>query len=341
MTLGRWIGLFAIIVSVYILWQIRAIVFLLLAAVVISTTLNRLVRRFRRSHVRRGYAVLLAITIILGALGILGALVVIRLVEEFEQLLNLIPASIDQIQVLSAELQSRIPEAMMTDLPTLTNFTQQLQSAANWLITNIYLFFSNSLALILNLLFTFVLTIMLLANPQRYRQGLIHLFPAFYRQRADEIFSICEVKLVHYLAGTALSILFVGTVSTIGLLILQIPLPIVNGLIAGLCTFIPYVGAIASAIPPILLALLDNPWKAVAVLALYFSLQQIEGNLISFWIIKQRVKLLPAITLVLLAAFGIFFGVLGLVLGVPIIVIGQTWVEEAVIHDILDPWKAP
>jgi predicted PurR-regulated permease PerM len=180
---------------------------------------------------------------------------------------------------------------------------------------------------------------MLLANPLRYRRSFINIFPAFYRQRADEILSKCEVKLVHYVAGISLSMVFVGLTSTIGLLVLQIPLPIVNGLLAGLSAFIPYVGAIGSAIPPILLALLDEPWKAGAVLLLYFTIQQIEGNFVTPVIMKHQVELLPAITLALLTALGTFFGFLGLLLGLPIIVLAQTWLEEVVVHDILDRWK--
>lgn len=329
-----------IIASVYVLWQMREIVFLLLAAVVVATALNRLVRRFRRSHVRRGYAVLLAVTVILSFLAALIALVAVRFVEEVDQLLNLIPISIDQIQVIGTRLQTRIPEDWMTDVPTLANLTQQLQVAANWTITNIYLFFSNSLALVLNLLFIFVLTIMLLANPQRYRQGLIQLFPAFYRQRADAIFSKCEVRLVHYIGGITLSMVFVGLTSTIGLLILQVPLPVVNGTIAGLFAFIPYVGAIASAIPPLLVALLDEPWKAIAVLVLYAVIQQINDRCIAPLVMKRQVNLLPAIALAALAPFGIFFGVLGFLLGIPILVVMQTWIEEVVVHDILDDWKS-
>lgn len=340
MILGKWLGLLLIIASGYILWRIQTIVFLFLAAVVFATALNRLVRRFRQSNVRRAYAILLSLTIVLSLSGILIALILIQLVDQFNQLLNLIPVSIDQIQWWIYELQSRIPDGMKTNLPSLVNLTQNLQIAANWMIKNIYLLFSNSFALILNILFVFVLTIMLLANPQRYRQSLIKIFPAFYRQRADEILSKCEVKLVHYVAGIALSMVFVGTTSTIGLFMLQAPLPVVNGLLAGLSGFIPYIGAIASAIPPILLALLDDPWKALAVLVLYFTIQQVEGNFVTPLIMRRQVNLLPATTLALLTALGTFFGFLGLLLGLPIIIIGQTWLEEAVIHDILDLWKS-
>jgi predicted PurR-regulated permease PerM len=333
------LGLFAIVASVYIIWQMRSLVLLFFAAVVIATVLNRFARRFQRSSVKRNYAIMLAIAIVLLLLGILSALILIPLIAQFRQLLDLVPIAISQLQWLAYELQSRIPNGMMDNVPTLDNLTQQLQTVANWIIANIYLFFSNSLTLFLNLLLVFVLTLMLLANPQQYRRVLLSAFPAFYRHRADEILSRCEVKLVHYVAGIALSMAFIGVTSTMGLLALQVPLPLVNGLLAGLSAFVPYIGAIASVVPPMLLALLDEPWKAGAVLLLYFIIQQIEGNFVTPIIMQHQVNLLPATTLALLTAFGVFFGFLGLLLGLPILIVVQTWLEEVVVHDILDAWK--
>ncbi|NJR49671.1 MAG: AI-2E family transporter [Leptolyngbyaceae cyanobacterium CSU_1_3] len=339
MTLGKWLGLFAVVASVYVLWQMRAIVLLFLAAVVIAIVLNRLTKRFQRSNVKRGYAISLTVAIVLLLVGILMVMISVPLIDQFGQLLDLIPIAISRVQWLAYELQSRIPSRMMNYVPTIDNFTRQLQVVANWIIAHIYLFFSNSLSLLLNLLLVIVLSLMLLANPRQYRHILLKAFPAFYRSRADEILSRCEVKLVHYVAGIALSMTFIGITSTIGLLTLQVPLPFVNGLLAGLSAFVPYIGAIASVIPPMLLALLDEPWKAGAVVLLYFIIQQIEGNFVTPIIMKHQVDLMPATTLALLTAFGTFFGFLGLLLGLPILIVLQTWLEEVVVHDILDTWK--
>ncbi len=68
MNLGQWIGLIALIVCLYILWQIREVLLLIFAAVVLATTLNRLVRRFQRSGMSRGFAVSLSVGIFLAAI---------------------------------------------------------------------------------------------------------------------------------------------------------------------------------------------------------------------------------------------------------------------------------
>lgn len=341
MTFGRWIGLLSLVISLYVLWQIRAIVLLFFMAIIFAVGLNRVVRQFQKLRLKRSVAIGLTIAILIIVLGLLLALVATRITEQVAQLVELIPGAIAQVANLNYWLQEQIPGRIIKNLPDLNDLSLQLQQVANWTIIHFYQVFSNSLSLLLNGLLLTVLTLMLLVNPKPYRNLLIQGFPAFYRQRAGSILSKCEVGLINYLAGIALSMAFIGITSTVGLLVLQVPLPFVNGFIAGISAFVPYLGAIASVVLPALLALLDSPWKAIEVLLLYFVIQQVEGNLITPIIMKQRVSLLPATTLALLTALGTFFGVLGLFLGLPILVVAQIWLKEVWVKDILDRWTVP
>jgi predicted PurR-regulated permease PerM len=341
LTLGRWIGLISLVILLYVLWQVRAIILLFFMAVIFAVGLNRVVRQFQKSRLKRSAAIGLTIAILIVVLGLLLALITTRITEQTDQLIELIPGAIAQVSNLNYWLQDKIPGRIIKNLPNLNDLSLQLQQVVNWTIIHFYQTFSNSLSLLLNGLLLTVLTLMLLANPKQYRNLLIQGFPAFYRKRVDSILSKCEVGLVNYLGGIALSMTFIGVASTVGLLVLQVPLPFVNGLIAGISAFVPYLGAIASVVSPALLALLDSPWKAIKVLLLYFLIQQVEGNLITPIVMKQQVSLLPATTLALLTAFGTFFGILGLFLGLPILVVAQIWLKEVWVKDVLDRWAVP
>jgi predicted PurR-regulated permease PerM len=338
-SLGKWIGFFALVVSLYILWKIRAIILLVFTAVILVTALNRLVRRLQKSGANRGLAIALVVGILLTFLVGSLAIISIPLADQFEQLRQLLPEWLEQLRAWLNWLQGAIPGRVVKNLPSFGDLTQQIQTLINWVIVHFYLLFSNVLTLIFNSLLIVAMTLMLLANPQQYRRALIQFFPAFYRQRADDILSECEVGLIGWLAGIALSMTFIGVTCTIGLWVLQVPLPLINGLLAGLSAFIPYLGAILSVVPPMLLALLDAPWKAGAVLLVYFLIQQIEGNFVTPLIMKKQVSLLPASTLAILTAFGVFFGFLGLFLALPILVVAQTWIKEVLIKDVLDRWQ--
>jgi len=341
MTLGKWIGLLALVASVYILWQIRQVLFLAFLAVILATALNKVVGRLQLSGVRRNFAVVLVVGVFLALLGFLGMIIVPPIIEETQQLITLIPQGLEQLEGWLNRVQSLIPQQLLENFNNIRGLVRRLQPLALWLLSHFYAFFYNSFTVLLNTLLVIVLTIMLLANPLPYRQAFVQLFPAFYRQRAEQILRECEVGLIGWLTGVLLSMTFISVMSGLGLWILQVPLPLVNALLAGLLALIPYLGALLSAIPPIALALLDAPWKAVAVLALYFLIQQVEGNFVTPLIMEKQVSLLPALTLAIMTAFGVFFGLLGLFLALPLIVVARIWLKEVLIKDVLDQWKSP
>jgi predicted PurR-regulated permease PerM len=132
----------------------------------------------------------------------------------------------------------------------------------------------------------------------------------------------------------------IGGLSGLGLFALGVPLPLANGIFAGLLTFLPNIGAALSVVPPIAISLLDvdAPWKPIAVLVLYFVVQQVETNLLTPYVMAQQVSLLPAVTLMSQVFFATFFGFLGLLLALPLTVVGQVWLQEVLIKDVLDIW---
>jgi predicted PurR-regulated permease PerM len=181
---------------------------------------------------------------------------------------------------------------------------------------------------------------MLLAEPEPYRKAFIRCFPSFYRRRIGEILDKCAASLKGWMIGIVFNMGVIGGLSGLGLLCLGIPLPLANGIFAGLLTFLPNIGATLSIIPPIALALLDEnaPWKPVAVFILYFVVQQLETNLLTPYVMAQQVSLLPAVTLMSQVFFATFFGFLGLVLALPLTVVGQVWLQEILVKDVLDLW---
>jgi predicted PurR-regulated permease PerM len=223
-------------------------------------------------------------------------------------------------------------------IPDVDSLVQQLQPFLNRLLGGSVAVFSGSLGVVLNLLLVLVLTIMLLVNPQAYRKAFLRLFPSFYRRRADGILSECEVSLGAWLGGAFISMSVIAILSWLGLTILGIRLAIASGVLAGLLNFIPNIGPTLSVVLPMGIALLDAPWKSVFVLALYIIIQQFESNLLTPYIMSQQVSLLPAVTLLSQLVFTTAFGSLGLLMSIPLTVVAQVWIKEALIKDILDKW---
>jgi predicted PurR-regulated permease PerM len=143
------------------------------------------------------------------------------------------------------------------------------------------------------------------------------------------------------MTATLIQMATIGVVSFIGLMILGVPLALANALLAGLLEFIPNIGPILSVIPPMAVAVLADPWKPVAVLALYLLIQQFEAYLLVPFVMRRQVSLLPAFTLLSVVIFGTFFGFLGVFLSVPLVIVVKIWVNEVLIKDVLNNWHKP
>ena len=338
MNFGAWIGLVAFFISLYVLWQIKQLLLLLFTAIVLATSLNILVKKFQQKGIKRFDAVLLSvlflIVVIVGCIWI----VVPPFIDQFQDLTRLIPLGIEKLNTWIDLFSERLDPRIIAFLPDTDELNRQLQPLIQQFLGGGLTIFYNSLGVLLSTLLLLAITLMLLADPMTYREGFKRLFPAFYRRRVEEILTLCTKGLEGWLVGILFNMVVIAVLSFIGLLILGIPLALSQAMLAGVMTFIPNLGPTLSVISPMAIALIEAPWKALAVLILYIIIQQVESNLLTPIVMAQQVALLPAITLISQLFFATFFGFLGLFLSLPLTVVGQIWFKEAIIKDVLDNW---
>jgi predicted PurR-regulated permease PerM len=338
MHLGQWLGLLAIAVTSYILWQIRQLLLLVFTAIVIATAISQLVHLLQRAGLKRIPAVLLSVGTVLSFLIGVVWLIVPPFIEQFQDLIDLLPFGLERIEQGLDWLRDRSGE-FLPEFPGVDGLLRQLQIQRMNLLQRAITFFSNSISALLELLLVIVLTLMFLLNPKPYRQTFVRCFPGFYRRRVKQILSRCAEGLGNWTIGALIEMVFIGLLSGIGLWILQVPLVLAHAVLAGLLNFIPNIGPTLSVVLPMSIALLDAPWKAIAVLILYIAIQNLESYWLTPTVMAKQVSLLPAITLVSQIFFASFFGALGLLMAIPLTVVVKTWIEEAVFKDVLDPWR--
>ena len=286
----------------------------------------------------RGTSIFLSLLLLLLVLVGFVVLIVPPVIDQLQHSLYLLPLAVNRIELWLMQLQQIVPEQLVGEIQKLENITRNVPDIVAGVISNFYGIFSNSLGAIINILLVIVITIMLLTNPRSYIRLFLAFFPSFYRRRAAKILKKCEIALVGWTKGILFNMLVITVLSWLGLSILGVQLPLANALLAGLLTFIPNLGPALSCVPPIVLALIDAPWKALAVVILYFLIQQVESNILTPLVMRQQVSLLPAITLLAQAAFAVFFGFIGLFLALPLTVVAQVWINEVLIKDILSNW---
>lgn len=343
MNLGQTIGILVLAISIYILWEIRHVLLLVFAAVVLATTINRLVRLLQRWGMRRLWAVLLSITLLIGFLVACFWLIVVPLAGEFKELAVLLPKGLRRLNIWVDQMRASVPAPLLSYLPDVDSIAEQIQPLVNELLGRSFVFVSNSLVVLLHVLLVIVLTLMLLFDPPAYRKTFVRLFPSFYRRRVDGILDRCEIALGGWFIGVLFNMTTIGIFSVIGLWALGIKLALAQGVLAGLLMFIPNLGPTVSVIPPMAIALLDGSygaWKSVGVLALYVGSHVLESHVLTPLVMAKQVSLLPAGVLLGQLFFATVFGFLGLFLAIPLAVVGQIWVQEVLIKDVLDQWRS-
>lgn len=340
MNFGTWIGLVVFFISLYILWQIKQLLLLLFTAIVLATSLNILVKTFQRRGIKRVNAVFLSmLLLILVTIGCVW-IVIPPFIDQFQDLGKLVPQGIEKLNIWIDLLSERLDPRIITLLPDTEELNRQLQPLIKQFLGSGLTVFYNSLGVLLGILLLLAITLMLLADPVTYRQGFKRLFPAFYRRRVEEILVLCAKGLEGWLVGILFNMVVIALLSFVVLLVLGIPLALSQAMLAGVMTFIPNLGPTLSVISPMAIALIEAPWKSLAVLVFYIIIQQIESNVLTPIVMAQQVALLPAVTLLSQIFFATFFGFLGLFLSLPLTVVAQIWFKEVIIKDVLDQWDS-
>ena len=300
-------------------------------------------------HIPRWISLGITIISIVIISSVLIVLIIPQFTSEFQELINQIPSAASKLWELIINSFFNFAEIIYKDsIPNLTDRTllsnqlsiipdsATLASGVTDSITKLINLVSNVGIGIIQLLFIISVGLMIAIQPNSYREVAILLVPSFYRRRARTILSTCGNSLSSWMAGVVLSSICVAILASIGLYLLGIKLVIANALIAGILNVIPNVGPTISTIFPLSVALLDNPWKSLAVLGLYIVIQNIESYLITPSIMHKQVKLLPGLTITAQFIFTILFGPIGLLLAIPMAVVIQVFVKEVIVNDILE-----
>lgn len=172
-------------------------------------------------------------------------------------------------------------------------------------------------------------------SPMLYVDGVVRLFPLQYRPRARHVLLDIGSTLRWWSLGQLVDMVAVGVLAGVGLALLGVPLALTLGVIAGLFTFVPYFGAITSAIPAMLVAL-SMGWQAMLwVVVIFVICHTFEGYLIGPAVQRRTVDLPPALTILSMTVLGTLFGPLGVILGTPVAAVLLVAVREAYVAELL------
>lgn len=320
---------FLMILTVIFMFRIRALLYEMLSpfifAIIFAYILNPLVSKLQARGIQRVWGVLIVYFIIILMIIILSMTIIPRFVAEIKGLIQLMPKYSNNIydyiydlylrynrnlESLPSELEG-VKELLRFNIDKLEDLIFNIFSSVTSIFTGIF-------SKIISLVLVPILAFYLLKDVDHFKRKMILLMPRFCRKEIVNIFKDIDFVLAGFIRGQLIVAAFVGILSTLALLILRVDFAILVGLIAGISNIIPYFGPIIGTIPGILFALMDEPIKALWVLLIFFIIQQIESAIIAPKIVGKSVGIHPVFVILALIIGGRFWGILGLLIAVPI-----------------------
>jgi predicted PurR-regulated permease PerM len=181
---------------------------------------------------------------------------------------------------------------------------------------------------IVALITVFVLSFYLLIDESGIKRVYQGLIPSRYYDNLAETTRKIAVKLGAWLRGQLLMMLSVAGIVTIGLLLSGTPYALTLGIWAGLTEVVPIIGPWLGAIPGVIVALTVSPWHGLIALIIYILVQQFESNFLVPRIMSKAVGLNPVVVIIALLIGGKLYGILGVLLGVPLAAVVSVVVED-------------
>jgi len=174
------------------------------------------------------------------------------------------------------------------------------------------------------------------AEPESYKRGLLRLAQVSRRERYAEVLEAAASTLRRWLLAKLVGMVVIGALTWTGLTLLGIPVAFTLAALAGLLTFIPNIGPVIAAVPPVLLAFVEGTSTAAAVLVMYAGIQAVESYIITPLLQRQMMKLLPAMTLGAQAVLGVLAGPIGIVVATPLVAVTIVIVRMLYVEDHLE-----
>lgn len=157
-----------------------------------------------------------------------------------------------------------------------------------------------------------------LNDSNKVKQGALNLLPPQIRPDAEALRIIVDRVLGAYIRGQLVLAFTVGLMATVGLMLLRVEFALLLGITAGAFEVFPFIGPILGAIPAIVVALLQEPALVLRVIVLFVAIQQIENVLLVPKINGDAVALHPALIMIVLVVGQQLFGLVGMLIAVPV-----------------------
>lgn len=303
-----------------VLWLLGDVLLPFILGGAVAYCLDPIADRLEKIGFSRALATI-TITIISGVAFILAALLVVPALVQ--QLIGLVDIAPQLTQDFRAALTERFPELLDSDSQlsqSLASIADTIQSKGGQLLNGLVSSALGVVNIIVLLVLVPVITFYLLMDWDRMVLEIDRLLPRDHAPIIRELARDINKTLASFIRGQGTVVLILGAYYGLALMFVGLQFGLVVGVVAGLISFIPYIGALVGGVLAFGLALFQfwGEWVWLgAVAAIFFAGQFLEGNILTPKLVGNSVGLHPVWLIFALSVFGALFGFVGLLVAVP------------------------
>ena len=310
-----------------VLYALSGILLPFVVGAALAYLLDPLVDRLQRIGVGRLGATLLILTLFIVAFGLVLIVVVPLGIQQIVRFAEQVPNYVSRLQHLMAEQGGPLlkeiggEEALAQVQRSIGDIVGQGASFVTTFLRSIWTGGTAVLAATSILVVTPVVAFYLLVDWDRMIRTIDGWIPPRHRATVRRLGREMDRAVAGFVRGQSALCLILGGMYATGLSIIGLNFGVVIGMIAGLISFIPYVGSLTGlflAVGVALVQFLPDWTKVLATLGVFAVGQFIEGNILSPKLVGNAVGLHPVWVMFALLAFGSLFGFVGLLLAVPV-----------------------
>jgi predicted PurR-regulated permease PerM len=305
--------------------QLVTLLLAILVTIIIAIPLAAAAEKLERFRIPRPAGALIALVGGIGTLALIIYLLIPPFVDQTNQFVDDVPSMVKDLERVYADVTGQSAGEVGDKVQRF--FERYTENPDRFVgpLTSIGLSVAGILgALVLILITSYYMAI----RPDPLVNGLVRLAPPPRREHIRFVLGRIRQSWIGWMEGVVIDMLVTFVMLYVALTIVGLDFAIFFAVLSALLVVVPYFGAIAGAVPPVLFALTDSPGKAIVVLAAYILVQQLESNVTIPIIMAQRVRLHPAVIAIGVVVVGQLFGFVGLFVAVPILSLIIISVEE-------------
>lgn len=196
-------------------------------------------------------------------------------------------------------------------------------------------FVSATINVAMLLMLSLIVMLFVAFDPAVYQRGFLWLVPTPHEDIATQTMDRLCIAMRWWMAGRLASMVAVGLLTTVGMWSIGMPAPLALGAIAGLLSFVPNIGPLASAIPGILMASGINNSMMLWVAGVYLAAQLVESNVITPLVEQFVIAIPPGVLIVAQFVFLALGGLWGMIIATPCLVVVMVLVQQLYINRFL------